>query len=147
MPWHLPEDLKYFKRITMGRPVVMGRRTMESIGRPLPGRTNIVISRREGFTRTGYVVVPTFEAAIERCRGEAEEVMVIGGAQVYAEAMPFAHRIYLTELHADFEGDTRFDLPDPARWREIARDDRPKTQDHPAYSFVVYDRIEGPRLH
>jgi dihydrofolate reductase len=117
MPWHLPADLAHFKRTTMGRPVIMGRRTWESIGRALPGRRNIVVSRTPGFTAPGAEVVGSLEAAW-RAVEKADEAFVIGGAQLYAEAMAQADRIYLTEVAADVEGDTFFPPLDATQWRE-----------------------------
>lgn len=141
MPWHLPEDLKHFKRITMGKPVIMGRRTMESIGRALPGRMNIVISRQAGLASDGFVVTPSLQAALRHAaESGAAEAMVIGGGQIYEQAIACADRLYVTEVHAKFHGDTRFEMPDPKDWHEVSRDRRPAEQDRPAYSFVVYER-------
>ena len=146
LPWHLPEDLRYFKRITMGKPSVMGRKTWESIGRPLPGRTNIVISRNPGFLAEGARVVPTLDAALELAESIAlidgtEELMVIGGAQIYAEALPRAGRLYLTEVHAPVEGDAYLPRIDWVQWRESYRERHEATAPNPYdYSFVVYER-------
>ena len=121
LPWRLPEDLAYFKRTTMGHPIVMGRRTWESIGRPLPGRRSIVVSRQAGFVAAGAEVVPSLDAALSLCAG-AEEAFVIGGAHLYRAALPRASRLIVTEIDADFEGDTFWLAPDPAHWQETARD-------------------------
>lgn len=107
LPWHLPADLAHFRRTTLGHPVIMGRRTWESIGRPLPGRENVVVSRRVGFSAPGARVVRSLEEAWQAVAG-AEEAFVIGGAGLYEAALPGADRIYLTEIEADVEGDTRF---------------------------------------
>jgi dihydrofolate reductase len=121
MPWHLPADLRHFKSVTMGRPVIMGRRTFESIGRALPGRTNIVVTRRSRHEAPGCVVVGSLEAAYSAA-GAVDEVFVIGGGELYREAMPHADRLYITEIRAAFDGDTHFPAIDPQRWREVARE-------------------------
>jgi dihydrofolate reductase len=121
MPWRLPEDLKRFKRLTIGNAVIMGRKTFESIGTPLNGRDNIVITRSGDWSRTGCVVVNSLEAALAAIRGP-EEAFVIGGAQIYALAMPLARRLYLTEIERDFEGDAFFPEFDRSQWREISRE-------------------------
>lgn len=121
LPWRLPEDLAFFKRTTMGQPILMGRRTWESIGRPLPGRRNIVVSRQPGFAAAGAEVAPSLDQALRLC-GDSAEVFVIGGAQLYREALPRAQRQIVTEIDADFDGDTYWPAPDPAHWREAARE-------------------------
>jgi dihydrofolate reductase len=140
MPWHLPEDLKRFKQITVGHPVVMGRKTFDSIlvslGKPLPGRENIVISR-SGQGRGDCRVVHSLEEAV-RAAAAASELFVIGGAEIYRLAMPVAHRLYLTEIHAEFEGDTCFPDFDRSEWTERTRE--PGVGSRPAYDFVMYDR-------
>jgi dihydrofolate reductase len=148
LPWHLPEDLRYFKRTTLGKPVIMGRKTFESIGRPLPGRPNIVISRRTDWSVAGVTVVASLEAALGRAQAlaaasGAQELMVIGGAQVYAAALPLASRLYVTEVHSVVAGDTRFPPVNPLDWREISREEHAATADNPyPYAFVVYDRAD-----
>ena len=119
-PWRLPEDMAHFRRETMGKPVLMGRRTFASIGRPLKGRRNLVLSRQEGLTLEGAEVVGSVAEALERASG-AEELMVIGGAAVYAALMARADRLLLTEVDGAFEGDTWFPEVDEARWREASR--------------------------
>jgi dihydrofolate reductase len=142
LPWRLPEDLAHFKRTTMGHPIVMGRRTWESIGRPLPGRRSIVVSRQPGFVAAGAEVVPSLDAAVSLCAG-AEEVFVIGGAQLYRDALPRASRLIVTEIDADFEGDTHWPAPDPAHWQETAREHhRPAGERHFGIDFVTYLRHE-----
>ena len=140
LPWRLPADLAYFKRVTLGHPVVMGRRTYESIGRPLPGRLNIVVSRNRSFQAPGCTVVPTLDAAW-KAAGDAPEVSVIGGTSVFAEALPVADRIHLTEVEAEVEGDTFFPEFDRSQWteREVMR--QPADERH-AYPFriVVLER-------
>ena len=119
LPWRLSDDLKRFKAVTMGKPIVMGRKTFESIGRPLPGRQNIVISRQDGFAADGCDVVQSIEEAVE-VAAAAEEIMVIGGSQIYAAFLPLADRIYLTRVHAEVEGDAFFPSLDESKWRDSA---------------------------
>jgi dihydrofolate reductase len=107
MPWHLPADLAHFKRVTMGKPVIMGRNTFESIGRPLPGRKNVVISRNPDYQPEGCVVVSSIDAAIDECV-DSDEVMIIGGGQLYQAMLPRADRLYLTLIEAELDGDTQF---------------------------------------
>jgi dihydrofolate reductase len=141
MPWHLPADLAHFKRVTMGKPVIMGRRTYESIGRPLPGRKNIVISRRSDYSPEGCVIVNSVEAAI--AQANHEEVMIIGGGQLYAEMLPHADRLYLTLIDAELEGDTRFPDYTIYDWKEIDRErHEPDEKNNYAYEFVTLERIE-----
>jgi dihydrofolate reductase len=120
LPWRLPADLKHFKTITMGYPIVMGRKTHESIGRVLPGRLNIVVSRQREYSAHGCVVAGSFDGAV-LAAGSASEIMVVGGARLYAESLTRASRIYLTEVHAEIEGDTEFPPIDCGEWAEIAR--------------------------
>lgn len=144
MPWHLPADLKRFKRMTVGKPVIMGRKTFESIGKPLPGRQNIVLTRDKGWQAEGVTMVPNLAEAIAAAgldpRTRVDGVMVIGGAQIYAEALPSATRIELTEIDAAPEGDTLLPAFDPARWRETARETHPAEGDQPGFAFVTLVR-------
>jgi dihydrofolate reductase len=136
LPWHLPADLRHFKAITLGKPVIMGRRTHESIGRPLPGRLNIVVTRLPGYAAPGCVVVDSPEAALAAAM-PANEVMVIGGEQIFRALLGRAERIYLTLVHASFAGDAVFPELD-AGWQTIAQEDHPADATNPhAYSFVV----------
>lgn len=140
LPWRLPADLRHFKAVTMGKPIIMGRKTWESIGRPLPGRTNIVVSRDPAYTAPGCTVVPSVEAALEAAAG-APEIMLIGGAQLYAELLPRAQRIYLTRIDAAFEGDAWFPELAAADWREVERSDQAPDEQNPhPYSFVLLER-------
>jgi dihydrofolate reductase len=140
MPWHLPDDLKHFKALTLGKPVLMGRRTFESIGKPLPGRTNLVLTRAVGWAVPGVVAVPDLSAALHAA-GAAAELVVAGGAQVYALALPQAARIYLTRIHADIEGDTRLPDIELAAWRETSRQLHPVDARHAfAMSFITLER-------
>lgn len=143
MPWRLPTDLKHFKQVTMGCPIIMGRLTWESIGRPLPGRLNIVISRREPDLPDGVVAVNTAEAALSAA-GAAEKVMIIGGGQIYKIFEPLAQVVHLTEVHAAPDGDTHFALTDPAQWQEIDRQRVTATDgDSADMSFVTLARHGG----
>ena len=144
LPWHLPADLKHFKETTMGKPILMGRKTWESIGRPLPGRTSIVITRDEAYEAPGCIVVHSIKAALQAA-GEQEEVMIIGGAEFYRQVLAYADRIYLTRIHQDFEGDTRFPRLDEAEWKEAGRVDCEADESNPyAYSFIRLDRVSAP---
>lgn len=145
LPWRLPSDLAHFKRITMGHAVIMGRRTWESIGRPLPGRRSVVITRRRDYAvPEGVTVAASLDEALERCRGE-EEVFVIGGGEVYAQAVPRSDRIHLTVVHADVPGDVFFPELDPEEWALIREEFRPPDQRNPyAHSFRVLERVRGP---
>lgn len=140
LPWKLPEDLAYFKRTTMGAPIVMGRKTFASLGRPLPGRRNLVVTRDASKQFAGAETMTSLEQALAACP-DVPEVFLIGGAQLYAEGMDQADKLLITELDADFAGDTSFPLPDPAQWREVSRDTR-KAEAPNAFSFawVVYER-------
>ena len=144
LPWRLREDLKRFKALTMGKPILMGRRTYESIGRPLPGRTNLVMSRAPGFAPSGCIVVPNLDAA--RLAGAAAPggesvLMVIGGAEIFRQCLALAARIHLTLVHARVEGDTFFDGWRGAEWREVDRErhEADAANSFP-YSFVTLDR-------
>lgn len=139
LPWHLPADLKYFKSVTMGKPILMGRKTFESIGRPLPGRQNIVLTRDQGWHADGVTVVNDYIAA-EQAAQDADEIMVIGGAQIYASMLAKTSRLYVTEIDCDVEGDAFFPEIDVAEWHETSRERHEAEDDTPAYSFVVYDR-------
>ncbi|QBQ53858.1 type 3 dihydrofolate reductase [Nitrosococcus wardiae] len=145
LPWHLSADLKYFRRLTMGKPILMGRGTHESIGRPLPGRHNIVVTHNPHYEAPGCTVVPTVEAGLQAA-GEAEEVMVIGGAALYQQLLPQAHRIYLTLIWGTFRGDTWFPDFDPADWTEVWREDHgPDSQNPYPYSFIRLERAIGKK--
>ena len=139
LPWRLPADLRHFKALTIGKPVVMGRRTFVSIGRPLPGRHNIVLTRDRGWTADGVTVAADLAAALAAA-GDAAEAMIIGGAAVYADALPLAARVELTEVHAAPDGDTVLPPFEPAAWRETARADHAADGDAPGYSFVTLER-------
>jgi dihydrofolate reductase len=146
LPWRLKSDLKRFKAMTIARPVVMGRKTFASIGRPLPGRTNIVVTRDAGFRAKGAVVTNSFADARAVAQGDAlrrsaGEIAVIGGAEIYAQWMDCADRLEITEVHARPEGDTRFSAIDASVWEEVAREPHPAGKDDSAdFSYVTYRR-------
>tara|TARA_B100001123_G_C14839171_1_gene839373 strand:+ start:171 stop:686 length:516 start_codon:yes stop_codon:yes gene_type:complete len=149
LPWTLPGDLIHFKEITMGKPIIMGRKTFESIGNPLPGRKNIVITRNRKFSSKGVTIVHDLAVAIESGYSVAlengvGEVMIIGGANIYIKALPLANRLYVTEVHSDIEGDVTFPKFNQAEWSEVSRHYQaagPKETCN--YSFVLYDRVGG----
>jgi dihydrofolate reductase len=148
LPWRLSGDLKHFKAVTMGKPVIMGRKTHESIGKPLPGRTNIVLTRRRGYVAEGCTVVHNAEEALGAAGG-AEECMVIGGAAVYRMFLPLAGRLYLTRVEAEAEGEVRFPEYRPEAWKEISKEGFPADDknEYP-YTFIVYERLDpGMKRH
>lgn len=141
MPWHLPADLKRFKALTLGHAVLMGRKTYESIGKPLPGRRNLVITRNRDYRAPGCEVVHSLDAALAACPG-ADVIFVIGGAELYRQALPRARRLEFTEIHAEFDGDTRFPQFASEEWRETARECHGTEAGAPfPYDFVRYERI------
>jgi dihydrofolate reductase len=141
LPWHLPADLKRFKALTMGHPVVMGRKTYESIGRPLPGRRNLVITRNRGYSAPGCEVVHSLDAAIAACR-DAQEIFVIGGAELYRESLPRAHCLEFTEIRAEIEGDATFPEFSMSEWHETGREIHSDEAGIPfRYDFARYERV------
>jgi dihydrofolate reductase len=142
MPWHLSADLKRFKKITLGFPIVMGRKTHESIGKPLPGRTNIVISRNPTYKPEGCLVVNSIESALKAGCQDAENIFVIGGSTLYEELLPVAGTLYITQINKKFEGDTFFPKIDAHQWAEAERediDDDPKVAF--SYSFLKLEKV------
>ncbi len=145
LPWRLPADLKHFRALTTGHPVILGRKNYESIGRPLPERTNIVVTRDRGYRAPGCVVVDSLDAAFAAA-GDADEVFIIGGAELYAQTLGRADRLYLTLVHATVPGDTLFPEYDPGAWVEVTRERHEPDASHAyPYSFVTYDRRRAPR--
>ena len=138
--WHLPKDLKYFKETTKGHHIIMGRKTFDSVGKPLPGRTNIVISRREDFNPEGVVRANNLENAIELVEDD-QEPFIVGGAQIYEQALDYVDRVYLTRVHAHVNGDTHFPELDPDEWQRVLHENH-KKDDHHAFdfSFEVWER-------
>ncbi len=145
MPWKIPGEQAYFKRMTMGHPIVMGRKTWESVGRPLPGRRNVVVTRNRQFVAPGAEAVASLDEALTQT-ADAGEIFIIGGGELYAQALPRAHRLLLTEIDAEFEGDAFFPVFDRSQWRETSRERHLPTPDQPfGYSFVVYERRHQQR--
>jgi dihydrofolate reductase len=144
LPWRLPADLRHFRQVTLGKPILMGRKTHESIGRPLPERTNIVVTRDAAYTAPGCIVVHSIESALRAAAG-SDEVMVIGGTDFFWQLLPRAERIYLTLIHAEFEGDALFPELNASEWRETERTDCAPDEKNPwSYSFVRLERVTRP---
>jgi dihydrofolate reductase len=147
LPWHLRSDMRYFRAITMGKPIVMGRLTFASLGRVLDGRVNIVLTRNAAFEAPGAIMAYNLEEALDVARRAAakagvDEIMIIGGEDVFREVLPLADRIYLTEVHASPEADTWFPDLDLSEWREVSREaHKAGPKDDHAFSFVVLDRV------
>ena len=146
LPWRLKSDMLHFRALTMGKPVVMGRKTYLSIGKPLKGRTTIVVSRDRAFAASGIVVAPSLEAALAAARGDAlrrnaDAIVVAGGAEIYAQAMPIATQLALTRIHNHIDGDAYFPAIDPGAWHESTRSEhQPAAEDEAAFTFVTYQR-------
>jgi dihydrofolate reductase len=146
LPWHLPEDLQHFRKVTADHPIIMGRKTYESIGRPLPGRRNIVITRQKNFKRKGIEIVPTLDKALKAASlGEGDEAFVIGGGEIFRLAMPIAQRIYFTRIHGAFEGDITFPAIEEKEWRELSREKHEADEKNPhTFTFLLYERKQRP---
>lgn len=145
LPWYLPEDLKFFKRMTQAKPLVMGRKTFTSIGKALPNRLNVVVTRNAEFVHEGVRVCHDLPAALALADQHAtieaaEEIMVMGGGEIYRQALPFAQRLYITEVDCDVEGDATFPAIDGRVWREVQRVAGQPAEGQPNYDFVVYER-------
>lgn len=146
IPWRLPSDFAYFKRTTLGKPILMGRKTFESIGKPLPGRINIVVSRQAGYQPDGVLVISDLDAALDHARSiaaadEASEVMVIGGGTIYEQAMPYAGRLYITHVALSPHGDAVFPPIDPNDWSEVERlEIRRSEKDNADFCVKIYHR-------
>jgi len=140
LPWNLPADLEYFKRNTLGKPVIMGAKTFESIGKPLPNRKNIILSLDENYKAEGCIVVTSIEKALKEV-GDDEEVMIAGGASIYKQFLPLANRLYLTFIHHKFEGDAYFPEINFDQWKELSRkDNKPDERNLYSYSFVIFEK-------
>lgn len=139
LPWRLPDDLKYFKALTLGHHIIMGRKTYESIGKPLPGRTTVIVTRGDYPAPDGVKIAHSLQQAIESC-GVDEEIFFVGGAELYTQALALADRLYLTEIQADVESDAWFPDFDRSGWIECSRDGRKDEASGMLYDFVVYDR-------
>jgi dihydrofolate reductase len=143
LPWHLPADLRYFKCVTMGHHLIMGRKTFESVGSPLPGRTTIVVTRNRRFSFEGIHRASSVEEAIALVRDD-DEVFIAGGSQIYSQTLALADRMYLTRIHQEFQGDTHFPEFDDSQWQPTRRQVRPSDDKNPySLSFLVYDRAEA----
>jgi len=140
LPWRIPEDMKHFRKLTMGKPIIMGRKTFEAIGAALPGRTNIVITRGPGIDHPNLIVAASVHGALSLAENYGDEVMIIGGGEIYAAALPLADRIYLTEVHENIEGDASFPPLDRSLWAGSGRQDFEKSGKIPAFSFVTLNR-------
>jgi dihydrofolate reductase len=145
LPWHLPADLRHFKALTLGKPIIMGRKTWDSLGRPLPGRLNLVVSRQTGLALEGAEVFPSLEAAVERAEAWAleqgvDELMLIGGAQLYAQGLEQADRLYLTRVALSPEGDAWFPEFDRSQWTLVSNAENAAEGDKPAYNFEVWEK-------
>lgn len=141
LPWHLPEDLKFFKRVTMGHPIAMGRKTHESIGRILPGRENIIITRQSGYQCEGCTVFYSAEEFVNYCRNQDGEIFVIGGAEIFKETFQYVDRLYITMIHEEFEGDTFFPEFDETEWQLTSSEKGIKDEKNPYdYEFRIYQR-------
>lgn len=138
LPWHLPNDLKYFKSVTMGKPIIMGRTTYESIGKPLPGRTNIVLTQNKSFQAPGCVVLHDKTAVVDYCEAE-KEIMIVGGAQIYQLFLADITKLYITKVHTSIKADTYFPKIDFSKWQEIERQEYKKDDKHAFdYSFITF---------
>lgn len=141
LPWHISADLKNFKKITMGKPIVMGRKTHESIGRPLPGRENIIITRDKTYQAEGCTVLHSIDEIFEHCK-DVEEVMITGGSEIYKHTLDQATRLYLTEVHTEVEGDTFFPEFDRKQWNEVSREEFDSDEKNEFdYSFLILERV------
>lgn len=142
IPWHLPADMRFFRKTTMGKPIIMGRRTYDSLGRPLPGRENIVMSRNPEFEASDCTVVGSIGEALNEVDG-AGEIMIIGGEELYRQFLPLAQRIYLTEIEAEFPGDSYFPVLDSEVWVEVSRETFEPDESWPyRYHFVILERYD-----
>ena len=139
MPWHLPGDLQYFKEMTMGKPIIMGRKTFESIGRPLPGRRNIVITRNKQYHSDGIEIVSSLDEALMLTKND-EEVMIIGGEQIFRLALPLANRLYITQINAEFNGDTFF--PSYEGWQLVHCQNEIKSNDGYTFQYCIYEKSQ-----
>jgi dihydrofolate reductase len=146
LPWRLKSDMAYFRAFTMGKPVVMGRKTYLSVGKPLPGRTTIVVSRDPAFTAPGVLAAPNLDYALTAARGDAlrrgaDAIIVAGGGDIYIQVLPLATRLAITEVHKRVEGDAYFPVIDPQAWREVGRSEHePAAEDEVPFAFVTYER-------
>lgn len=144
LPWHLPADLKYFKQTTIGKPIIMGRKTYESVGRPLPGRPNIVVTHQPDYAPEGIIVRSSLESALDAARTfDTAEIFITGGSEIFKQALPsLVQRVYLTRVHATMEGDAFFPQLDSREWKLVSSDPRPADEKHAyAFTFEVWERV------
>lgn len=142
LPWHLPADLAFFKKTTMGKPIVMGRKTHESIGKPLPGRQNIILTRNKNYEAEGCTVIHSVDEIFSLEKNEQDEICVIGGAEIFKEVLPCADRLYITTIEHEFEGDTYFPPINESDWVLVSKEKGPKDDKNPYdYYFTIYNRI------
>ena len=152
LPWRLKSDMAHFRSVTMGKPVVMGRKTYQSIGKPLSGRTTIVVSRDPAFAAPGVLVAPSLAAALDAARGDAlrrgvSAVVIAGGGDIYTQAMPLATQLSITEVRKAVDGDARFPAIDPQSWRETSRSEhQPGADDECSFAFVAYERVNAAAM-
>jgi dihydrofolate reductase len=139
LPWHLPEDLKRFRALTMGHHIIMGRKTYESLGRLLPGRTTVIVTRNKAYQVEGALVASSLESALALCKDDSQPFL-IGGAEMYKAGLKLANKLYITEVHAEFSGDAFFDALDLTSWREVERTAH-TSENGLAFSYVVYQRL------
>jgi dihydrofolate reductase len=143
LPWHLPKDLRRFKALTMGHHLVVGRKTWQEVGRPLPGRVMVVVTRDPGYRPDGVIVVHSLEEALQVAQGD-DEVFIAGGGEIYRQALPLVDRMYVTRIHAEVAGDTTFPEVDLTAWRLVERADHEADEKHEyPFTFEVYDRVTG----
>jgi len=144
LPWNLPADLKYFKQTTMGKPIIMGRKTFESVGRPLPGRPNIVITRQADYSREGLIVTGSIQEALNAAKGFGiDEVFITGGSDIIAQALPsLVQRVYLTRVHTDVEGDAYFPVLPKEQWKLVCSKPHPADEKHAyAFTFEIWEKV------
>ena len=138
LPWRCPEDLRHFKALTMGHHMIMGRKTFDSIGKPLPGRTTVIVTRNRDLKIDGCIVAHSLPEAIATCAGD-EEIFIVGGAELYAQALPLADQLYVTEIQQEVAGDAHFPAFEKSSWREVSREIRSQVTPQPlSYHFVTY---------
>lgn len=141
LPWRCPEDLRHFKALTMGHHMIMGRKTFDSIGKPLPGRTTVVVTRNTRLQIDGCIIAHSLQQAIAACAGD-NEIFIVGGAELYAQALPLANKLYVTEIRQDIQGDAHFPEFDKKQWREAARERHSQDQPQPLeYHFATYEKL------
>ncbi|KAA9021689.1 type 3 dihydrofolate reductase [Niallia endozanthoxylica] len=141
LPWHLPADLKFFKRVTMGHPIIMGRNTFESIGKPLPGRENIIVTRNKEYVQEGCTIIHSIEELLQMASHNNEEVFVIGGAELFQATFPMADRLYITRIEEEFTGDTYFPEFNQSDWDLVSQEKGVKDEKNPyEYFFTIYER-------